>query len=158
MTLSKEAVFIARKPEATRHPEEFAPMDHTRSNDELVYSVPVRKHLPSLSFSHALAGKQSLFFECLAMGVSPCLSLCDSGASTSFVSRSYLLRHQTTFKAVSHSARLADGSPLAIVGVVKDLFMKMHGMRARYALVADVPSRRFAHIRYGVGHGFSRAF
>ena len=41
--LSKKAVFIARKPEATRHPEEFAPMDHTRSNDELVYSVPVRK-------------------------------------------------------------------------------------------------------------------
>ena len=93
-------MFIARKPEATRHPEEFAPMDHTRSNDELVYNVPVRKNLPSLSFSRVLAGKQSLFFECSVMGVSPCLSLCDSGDSTSFVSRSYLLRHSIAFKHV----------------------------------------------------------
>ena len=94
--LSKEAVIIARKPEATRHPVEFAPMHHTLNDDELVYGVPVRRHLPSFSFSRALAGKQSLFFECLAMG--------------------------------------------------------------RYALVANVPVRRFAHIRCGVGHGFPRAF
>ena len=116
-------------------------MDHTRSNDELVNNVPVRKNLPSLSFSRVLACRQSLFFECSVMGVSHCLYLCDSGASTSFVSRSYFLRYSIAFKYVSHYARLADGSPLAIVGVVKDLSMQMQGMRwSQTFLVVDLPT------------------
>jgi hypothetical protein len=147
VVLKEATVFVARKPSPTRHPREFAPMEHTRTDDELVYPVSaesrraVQHHPPSISFTRCLAGRQSLFFECLVMHDCSCIALADSGATASFVSKSFLHRSGIAYDSIVSSARLADGSPLAVLGFVKNLPLKMGAMCWRQSfLVVDLPT------------------
>ena len=54
-----------------------------------------------------------------------CEALVDSGASHSFVSLHFLTDNNIPYKSADvPEASLADGSPIPIVGVVRDLSMK----------------------------------
>jgi hypothetical protein len=69
-----------------------------------------------------------------------CLSLADSGASTSFVSLRFLRRHSIPYRPKPSSAQLTDGTPVSVLGFVNDLCLNMSSFRWKQSfLVIDNP-------------------
>jgi hypothetical protein len=109
--------------------------------DDFVYSVrQTAAPTPALSFCRELAGNRSMFFKCLVMHDICCLSLADSGASTSFVSLRFLRRHSIPYRPKPSSAQLTDGTPVSVLGFVNDLCLNMSSFRWKQSfLVIDNP-------------------
>jgi hypothetical protein len=129
-------VFESRKLEPTCHPKEFAPLEHMKCDDELVYST---SPVPALCFTRKLGGRKSLTFESLFVG---CYSEClvDSGATNSFVSLNFMRDNNVSFTLVSAlTASLADGSPCAIVGIARNMRVSIgHFVFNEDFLVVDI--------------------
>jgi hypothetical protein len=129
--VSPVQVFQSKRPPPTRHPKEFAPLEHAQCDDELVYPIPVpvleesvnptTSAVPVLHVTRKLGGRKSLMFESLVVGCF-CEALVDSGASHSFVSVEFMRDNNILYTLVSApEATLADGSSLTIVGIARNL-------------------------------------
>ena len=107
-------------------------MEHQRDDDELVYP-------PSLHFSE-VPGQKSLVFEGLVQQMF-CQFFIDCGATHSFVSLDFARENHLSFSPVSQtSATLADGTGVAICGVVHCMPVKFGAFRAKQDfLVVDIP-------------------
>lgn len=130
-------VFEAKRPPPTSHPTGFAPLEHSRCDDELVYSASPAPF--NLNVTRKLGGRKSLMFESLLCG-SFCEALVDSGASHSFVSLHFLQDNGIGYQSVeAPEATLADGSCLAIVGVVTNMHMQIGNFKFKESfLVVDI--------------------
>ena len=106
----RKTVFHARKGQPTAHPTEWAGLELSREDDDLVYPIStVCSTSPSVcSFTESF-GKRTLCFEVFVAALC-CLALTDSGATHSFISSEYCRRHGLQYKHLRSSAALADGS------------------------------------------------
>jgi hypothetical protein len=131
---SDQPVFRSTKPRPTKHPEEFAPLEHCRCDDELIHPTAI----PVLNFTRHLRGRKSLMFEALFWGCF-CEVLADSGATNSFVSVDFLRDNQISYTPVSApDATLADGSNVLIVGIVRNVHMSIGAFKFKETfLVVD---------------------
>jgi hypothetical protein len=127
-------VFIAMQPSQTLHPKEWAPMEHQKADDELVYPVSSRA-APLIRFTRHLVGKKSLRFEGL---LARCYvdMLLYSGATHSFVSAMYLQNNHICCESVAvPNDTLADGSSVNVVGMLRNAELKMGGSRIIHELL-----------------------
>ena len=138
-------VFESTRQAPTKHPKEWAPLEATQCDDELVYPTVVPApalhdaDVPALQFSRKLGGRKSLTFESLLIG---CYgeALLDSGASHSFVSVDFCKDNNIAYKPVrAPSAALADGSTIPIVGMVNNVHMNIGHFKFKESfLVVDI--------------------
>ena len=132
-------VFYAPKPPKTVHPHTWAPVDFMH-DDELVYPMnSVRQAhqpaVPCLRFLHSVPGKKSLSFELLLRGVF-CIGVVDSGATHSFVTKTFCDKHNLSYTSAATHALLADGTTrLPIVGVMWNASLKLHSFSCKQSLL-----------------------
>jgi hypothetical protein len=112
-------------------------LDYLHHDDELIYSLnTVRQSfpIPQLRFLHAVPGEKSLTFELLLRSV-PCVGILDSGATHSFVSRDFCMKHHLHYSTIS-SALLADGTTnLQVVGVLWNASLALDSCSCRQCFV-----------------------
>ena len=137
-------VFESKKPSPTKNPKEWAPLENTQCDDELVYSTtapvhPVAPTVPNLHVSQKLGGRKSLMFESLLVGCY-CEALIDSGASHSFVSVDFCHDNNTAYTPVSApAAALADGSAMPVVGMTASIQMNIGHFKFKESfMVVDI--------------------
>jgi hypothetical protein len=102
-------------------------LEHIACDDELLY--PTSCQVPALFFTRKLGGRKSLTFEALLVGCY-CEVLLDSGATNSFVSLNYMTDNGISYALFQvPDATLADGSPIPIVGIARNMRMSIGHFR-----------------------------
>lgn len=132
----------ARKGQPTAHPTEWAGLELTREDDELVY--PIKPQVcsappPALCSFCDSFGKRTMCFEVFVAALYS-FAFVDSGATHSFVSSEYCSRNRLNFMRLHSSAALADGSSVKIVDILRSLPLKIGAFRCKQTfLVLDMP-------------------
>jgi hypothetical protein len=136
-------VFHASKPPATIFPTTWAPLEHLCEDDELVYPIRTVRQtpkfsLPALRGVNWTPGRKSLHFELLLRSVFG-VGLLDSGATHSFVTKSFCKQNSIGYTSARTQAMLADGNTaLPVVGVCWNAELKLHHFSCKQSfLVLD---------------------